>query len=315
LNILLAHVDGKLPNLALMRISAHHKSIGDRVVLQRADTERETFTPPFEMMRPDKVYVSCVFSKNMRLANTIASSYPDSMLGGSGLWKPNHLPEHMRHLMPDYDIYGITDTSYGQTSTGCCNECGFCIVPEIEGTYKEYAPISEFHHPDHNKLVLWDNNILVGRDTLKEKFDYIHEHGLKVSLNQGLDARLTTPEVAGMLADLPCYNLSFKSKTYYFAWDYMKNEDKIVQGFHNAIEAGIKPYTIMSYVLVGYDTTHEQDLYRFTKLRELNIDPFIMVYNNRKDDPWIRHFARWVNKRVYKSCTLEEYKDGVLSCD
>ncbi len=295
-----------------MKISTYHKQRGDKVILQKAEPKKERFTMPYEMLSPDKSYVSCVFSKNMTLANKIYESLPNAMIGGPGLYKPNKLPSDIEHLMPDYSLYPDIDYSMGFTSRGCCNSCGFCIVPILEGGYREHAPISEFHHHDHEKLVLWDNNILAGRDTLKEKFDYIHEHGLKVSINQGLDARLTTPEVAGMLADLPCYNLSFKSKTYYFAWDLMENEDRIFQGFHNAIEAGIKPYTIMSYVLVGYNTTHEQDLYRFTKLRELGIDPFIMVYNNRKDDPWIRDFARWVNKRIYKACSFEDYKEGVL---
>ena len=63
----------------------------------------------------------------------------------------------------------------------------------------------------------------------------------------------------------------------------------------------------MVYMLVGYNTSHEEDMYRFQKLRELKVDPFAMIYNNRKDDDWIRYFARWVNKRVYKSCSFEEY--------
>ena len=37
-----------------------------------------------------------------------------------------------------------------------------------------------------------------------------------------------------------------------------------------------------------------------------------MVYNNRRDDKWIRHFDRWVNKKIYKTCSLEDYKEGIL---
>jgi len=311
LRILLVQVDGKLPNLALMKISSFHKSMGDKVVLQKADLKHKTFAAPFEMLHPEMVYISVIFAENLELAEKIHESFPKSMLGGPGLGRPNYLPEHIEHLMPDYDLYGI-DYSLGFTSRGCINNCGFCIVPKIEGKYREWADISEFHHPDHKKIVLWDGNILAGRSTLEKKFNYIHEHKLKISINQGLDGRLTTPEIAEMLAKLPCYDFFFKSKRYYYAWDLMENEGKILEGIKNAITAGIKPYTIMSYVLVGYNTTHEEDLYRFTKLRELEIDPFIMVYNNRRDDPWIRHFARFVNKRVYKACSFEEYNNGVL---
>jgi hypothetical protein len=30
MNILLLHLDGKLPNLALIRVAAHHRALGDR---------------------------------------------------------------------------------------------------------------------------------------------------------------------------------------------------------------------------------------------------------------------------------------------
>jgi len=61
-------------------------------------------------------------------------------------------------------------------------------------------------------------------------------------------------------------------------------------------------------MLVGFNTTFEEGLYRFNVLRELGADPFVMIYNNRKDKPLLRHFARWVNKRIYKSSGWEDYK-------
>jgi hypothetical protein len=36
MRVLLLHLDGKLPNVALMRLSAHHKARGDEVTLRRA---------------------------------------------------------------------------------------------------------------------------------------------------------------------------------------------------------------------------------------------------------------------------------------
>jgi len=38
----------------------------------------------------------------------------------------------------------------------------------------------------------------------------------------------------------------------------------------------------------------------------LGVDPFVMIYN-RKLDPVLRRFARWVNKRIYKVCKWEDY--------
>jgi len=59
---------------------------------------------------------------------------------------------------------------------------------------------------------------------------------------------------------------------------------------------------------VGLNTEFSQDVFRFKVLREYNVDPFVMIYNNRKDKPILRHFARWVNKRIYKVSSFEEYK-------
>lgn len=300
MKILLVQADGKYPNLALMKISGYYKSQG-----------HET---SFHLKDPDEVWVSCIFKKNLAQARGIQRYYPNAKfyLGGPALWERNELPYEMEHHMPDYSLYGRYKRSMGYTQRGCPNACPFCIVPQLEGRFREHAPISEFHHPDHNLLVLYDNNFFYSKLWM-DKLDYIEEQGLKVCFNQGLDARLMDEEKSQRLKETKSYNLNFKSRTYYFAYDLMKNGEKIMLGLQNVIDAGVKPYQLMIYVLVGFNTTHEQDLYRFTKLRELGADPFIMVYNNRKDDKWIRHFARWVNKRIYKSCDLEDYKGGVLN--
>lgn len=37
--VLLLHLDGKLPNLALMRIAAHHRAIGDHGIAARTSAD------------------------------------------------------------------------------------------------------------------------------------------------------------------------------------------------------------------------------------------------------------------------------------
>lgn len=311
-DVCLIHIDGSFSNPALMKISAHHKERGDRVVLQRANVKRQTFNYPLDMLAPDKIYISCVFSENLDLAKKIHNSHHDSMLGGPALETPNRLPPEMDHLMPDYSLYPENNYSIGKTQEGCIRDCGFCIVPKIEGCYKEYAEIKEFHNPSHKNVIILDNNILASRPRLlDEKFKYINESGAKFSFCQGFDARLVTKEIANRLSKMKCYNVHFGNRCYYFAWDFMKNEKTVLRGLNNMLEAGIPSYQIMVYVLVGYtgigQTTHDQDMYRFRKLRELGVDPFIMKYNNRKDDLFLNHLARWVNRRVYKLCKFSEY--------
>lgn len=300
MRILLIQVDGKMPNLALMKIGAYHASKGNKV--------------SWAFANPDEVYVSCVFSKNLPHAKGIKHYYPDAKfhIGGPALGYPNSLPKEIEHVMPDYSLYPDIDYSLGFITRGCIRNCPFCIVPQVEGAFREYEHPSLFCNPNFNKVVLLDNNLLASR-FLFEDLNWIREQGLKVCFNQGLDARLVTEKNAAILAEMRSYNLNFNHRTYYFAWDLMENETEVFRGLNRMIESGIRPTSLMVYMLVGFNTTHKEDYYRFKKLRELSADPFVMVYNNRKDDRWIRHFARWVNKRIYKKCALADYDRYDLS--
>jgi hypothetical protein len=60
------------------------------------------------------------------------------------------------------------------------------------------------------------------------------------------------------------------------------------------------------FVLIGYDTTEEQDLHRVRMLKGLGCDPYAMPYD--KSDPYQRRFCRWVNHRaVFQSVEWEDY--------
>jgi hypothetical protein len=66
----------------------------------------------------------------------------------------------------------------------------------------------------------------------------------------------------------------------------------------------------MFYVLTGFDTTPEEDMYRVELLRSLGCDPFAMRFDSK--DRYQMDFARWVNrKELFKSCTFAEYMSGL----
>ena len=284
-----------MPNLALMKISSYYKSKGHQT--------------GFAFANPDKVYVSCIFSKNLGHASGIRHYYPDAEfhIGGPGMGRPNSLPEEMEHVMPDYSLYPDMDYSLGFTTRGCIRKCSFCIVPKVEGDFRHYEHPELFHNPNFNKMVLMDNNILASR-FLMEDLAWIKDQGIKVCFNQGLDARLVTEDIAKTLKEMRAYNLHFTNRTFYFSWDFVENETEVLRGLNRMIDAGVSPSSLMVYMLVGFNTTHEQDMYRFQTLRELGADPFVMIYNNRRDDEWIRHFARYVIGRVYKNTLPKDYK-------
>jgi len=66
----------------------------------------------------------------------------------------------------------------------------------------------------------------------------------------------------------------------------------------------------MCFMLAGFNTTFEEDMYRFIKLNEMGIRPYVMVYNE-KIDIRLKHFERWVNSMVFKKCTWEEYEPWI----
>jgi len=136
---------------------------------------------------------------------------------------------------------------------------------------------------------------------------YFIDNNIKVCFTQGLDIRLITEEKAEMLSRVKYYDKNFVKRRLYFALDN-PSDRKIFCDKLKILLNYIKPYRVMVYILVGFNTTFEQDMDRFNTVRDFGCDPYIMIYGNRKYKPKIRNFARWVNKRIYKSCSFKEYK-------
>ena len=301
-DILLVHIDGKMPNLALMKIAAWYKTRGYKIRLLRG-----SIAGLWSHVRFDKTFVSCIFEQNAPDAQKLVSQFPNAQAGGYG-FNGAKLPDEVEHTMPDYSLYGV-DYSMGFTSRGCIRNCEFCIVPEKEGPICDHAPVSEFLCPDHNKLILFDNNFLAS-PKWRENLQFIIDHGIKVNFSQGLDIRLVNDENAAMLSECKFSTWRFNTRRLYFAFDQPKDVAAVRRGIRTLKDAGIKPHNLMFYVLVGFDTNFGQDLSRFEILRELGVDPYIMPFNNRNDIPILRHFERWVNRRIYTSCAWEDYDQG-----
>ena len=67
---LLLHLDGKLPNIALMRISARLHGRGDDAILRRADNA-VSLEPRFGDPRWSAVYASTIFERTRPLAERV----------------------------------------------------------------------------------------------------------------------------------------------------------------------------------------------------------------------------------------------------
>ena len=281
-------IDSKYHNLALMKLSAWHKSFGDQTEMYN----------PLMKKTYDRVYISKIFSKK-----NINEGYipEDSIIGGSGYSLKTVLPYDMEHFMPDYSLYNI-DYSLGFTTRGCIRDCGFCIVRQKEGKIKEHAKVEEFLNPKSNVVVLLDNNFLALPSHIKKLQKYINK-GWKMDFNQGLDLRLINKENAELLGKVKHY------KQIHFAWDFMKTEKQVRKGLKTLFKVGISPRKIMVFILCNYNTTLEEDIYRYNILNDLDITPYMMIYG--KGNKEIKRFARFVNRRwISRSCSWEDYKHG-----
>lgn len=233
MNIGLIDIGGKLPNLALMKVSAYHKSLGDTVTMGTGG---------------DLTYISCIFSKHRHVAERLLDMYPAAVAGGPGWDHTLNLPPEIASCQPDYALYGI-NYGLGRLTAGCPGNCPWCVVPAMEGSEsKTVAEAGNIANGDF--LVLLDANILACSD-----------------------------------------------------WR-IENEEHVKAGIAALNKAGIKPYRLRFYVMVGYNTTWEQDYHRFAVLRDLGAEPFIMCYEG--SSPKLRAFARWVNRFIYKKYSWEE---------
>jgi len=288
-DVLLVDVDSKIPNLALMKISAYHKDQGNNV--------------GFNINDPDIVYASVIFEENEHKVDGLQFWYPDAeiRIGGSGYDLSKKLPNEVEYMKPDYSLYPEIDYSMGFTTRGCIRDCEFCVVPRKEGELCRWQHPKNFHNNQFNKIKLLDNNILADKEWFFEVTDWILDENIKIDFNQGLDIRLLDQEIADRLAELNYFS------TLKFAWDHPEDEKQIEKGIEMLREAGVNlRVNTQFYVLTNFNTSHEQDLYRCRKLKEWGTNPFVMQYDG--GDDFTKHLARWANKKqLFWSMDWDEY--------
>jgi hypothetical protein len=305
MRVRLVDIDSTIPNLALMKLSAWHKAQGDTVGLNLSD--------------PDVTYGSCVFSWNSRKAEIVKGE-----VGGTGVDIKKVLPTEVEAMRPDYSLYAERFPTWrgvglGFITRGCARKCAFCLVPPKEGSIRTVGNFSGLMNPDWQRdkhrrmygpfIVLLDNNLLASPDAM-DILGEIADTKWDVCFSQGLDIRLVTPEIANALSRVKFWNTKHSGQNLTFAFDDVRIESAFRRGVSTLLEAGIKAWHLQFFVLCGFNSTFEEDLYRIEVIRSLGAHPFAMVYRDPATgarDTKLRHFARWVNKRLYKVCPWDKY--------
>lgn len=91
----------------------------------------------------------------------------------------------------------------------------------------------------------------------------------------GVDVRIMNEEQAFYLSKLKL------KRRIHIAWDLPDIDltEKLKE-----VTKYIKPRNLSCYVLVGFNSTIEQDIYRLNRLKELGISPFVQPYRDFNND-------------------------------
>lgn len=302
----LIDVDGHhFPNLPLMKLSAWHKQQGDHV---------EWYDPWKGLVEEyDKVYMSKVFSFTPDYDRPIyskeiqkgGSGYCIKLVDGKEVYDKSmdkNLPDEIEHIYPDYGIYPeeTKDTAFGFLTRGCPRGCDFCHVEAKEGRCSvKVADLSEFWRGQKN-IVLCDPNILGCKDHMELLQQLVDSNAL-VEFNQGLDIRLINDRNLELIRRI-------RIKQIHLAFDRWQDKDIIEPKLRLFKEkTGYDKHKVMVYILVNFDTTLEQDIYRIQLCRELCFLPFPMIYDKDHCDPIYKKLQRWCNPVIFWN--VPDFKD------
>lgn len=299
MNIALVDVDGmnkrrgkRFPNLALMKLSAWHKSQGDSV---------EWYDPLFS--KPDKIYASKIFTFSPDYTD-YAYGDPKPEKGGTGYDVKKALDYEIEYIHPDYSLYPDCDYALGFSTRGCIRKCLWCVVPEKEGEIRIAGDIEQIAGA-RKEVILMDNNFLAADiEFVREQLQKAAALKIKIDFNQGLDARLMTTEIAELLVN--CKWIRFIR----FSCDG-KQMIKPIREAVKMIRAAKSRREIFCYMLVTDDLADAE--MRLRALVDLGITPFAQPYRdfsgNDKPSPKQRNFAKFANIKGGKLCRKIALKD------
>lgn len=295
MNIGLIAVDSNYPNLALMKISAWHKSQGDQV---------EWYTP-FEQY--DVVYMSKIFSFTEDFGQWITNT-KHIVKGGTGYDIHSVLDKEMEYMTPDYSIYPSVDkkTAYGFITRGCPNKCKWCVVPRKEGNVRPYMDVDDIAVDGRTNLILMDNNILASEYGL-EQIEKIIDRKYRVDFNQALDARLVTDDIAKLLAKVRW--LDFIR----FGCDTQKQIKECERAMAMIDGHKGKAAQYLMYTMIDKDMNEAYNrLMYFRKNKNVRIvgQPFRDIDNPHQIIPqWQKDMAQWSMRRVFwASCDFKDFE-------
>jgi hypothetical protein len=268
-----------------MKLSAHHKALGDTVGWAAG------------VEHCDRIYMSKVFT--FTPDDAFCYNADEIIRGGTGYGLESKLPDEIENICPDYALYPQFSEAYGFLTRGCPNKCPWCVVPQKEGCKSvQVADLSQFWR-GQKIIKLLDPNLLACSER-ENILQTLIDSGARIDFTQGLDIRLTDKHISAMLKKI-------KIDVIHFAWD---NPNDDLRGRFETVKkiTGFCYRKLNCYVLTNFNSSHEQDLERIYKLREIGVDPFVMIYDKHNAPQETRWVQRWVNnRRIWR--IIEKFED------
>lgn len=280
------------PPLGLLKLSTLYKAEGYEVRFVRGLALVTRFVP-------DEIKVTSLFTWAWKpVWEAIAfyrALFPKAKISLGGIYAsltPDHakqsgadevvtgLVNDAEDLLPDYGLvpewHAERTASIVFTYRGCIRTCGFCAVPKLEGKPFKVRPstrIKHLVHPDHKRVILWDNNIL-GESHWPDAIAELKELDVEADFNQGLDARLVTDEVAAALNDL-------KIPTIRFAYDFVAMREAVRKAITRLRAAGLsnrRVRHVSCYVLYNFKDGPQELFERVRDLLAWGVAAYPMRY-------------------------------------
>lgn len=280
--VLLIDIDSKIPNLALHKVAKYYEEKNYEVI----------WNYPLAKDSVEFIYVSCVFTKNKDKCKTWEERGGPVQIGGTGYSLIATLPKDIEAVKPRINL--------GFTTRGCIRKCEFCVVPEKEGKIHPVGDLLDLWDGKGSDIVVLDNNILALPDHFRMVCQQARENKIRVDFNQGLDHRLLD---AGMVKELK----SIRHVEYRFAFDHPSYKKSVSRAIEMLQDGGIRRCSW--YVLVGFNTTIEEDLDRLMYLRSMNQNAYVQRFETCYHKPEYISMARWANQHhLFQALTWDEFK-------
>jgi hypothetical protein len=235
--------------------------------------------PPIDPPIVDEVHISITFTWDILKAKELAILWEriaPVKIGGPALGTPSN---------------GFTPGMFLKngvviTSRGCKNKCWFCYV------WKRQKELIEL--PIHDGYIIQDDNLLAcSKEHIIKVFDMLRRQKRGAIFSGGLEAKV----LEEWHVDL--FN-SIKIKQIFFAYDAEDDWEPLVKA--RAMMKGYDRHKLMCYVLIGYPKdTMEKAEERLQRVKDLDIQPFAMLYRDDKGDcnsAWRAFQKKWCRPAI-----------------